>query len=445
MAAAGSDLSCRVAAGSVVIATAATGHLAFGGALVCHLLATAGFLWVARGVLRGSYAPSFTEAVLIAVVLRAVCLPHPLSLSDDVYRYLHEGELVLAGENPYLVSPAQTPEGLRGRHFDDINNPDVPAAYPPAMQYALALGALISPSPIGMKLLFGLCDLLVFVALWRWLARDGGVASRALLHGWCPLMAVEFAGQGHGDSLAVLFMVLALSAAASGRAWAAPTWLAVATAAKFLPALLLPFVLRATARVTSGAVVFAAVLAGLYAWFLADSTELFRGVAEYTARWRSNDSLFAVFHAAAEGFVGLGWTASVDSALLQEPQRLAKVPLALLGVAVLAWCWRRRVAPQRAAYLFFVFFVAATPTLHPWYVAFLVPFLALYPNWGFLCFTGSVFLAYHVLPGWLAAGRWEEVPWVKVLEYLPFYLGVAWLLRSGEPVRTRAEEPRPAP
>ena len=44
----------------------------------------------------------------------------------------------------------------------------------------------------------------------------------------------------------------------------------------------------------------------------------------------------------------------------------------------------RRVCPLRAARLWFLFFAVATPTLHPWYVAFLVPFLCVWPNPGVL-------------------------------------------------------------
>jgi len=203
----------------------------------------------------------------------------------------------------------------------------------------------------------------------------------------------------------------------------------VATAGKLLPAVLLPFAARATPRPLRCVVAFGAVLAVLYAPFLAASGEMLRGTLEYTARWRSNDSLFAAIHAAAQGLVGTGWFDGFESTWLREPQRLAKIPLALLGLVILARSWVRGHRPQRAAFLFFVFFVAASPTVHPWYVAFLVPFLCLYPNWGFLAFTGTVFLAYHVLPGWWAEGRWEESLWVKIVEYLPFYAGVVAIAR----------------
>lgn len=435
---AGPSATPRAAAALTVLATAITGWCAFHGALSAHLLATAAFCLVVHRVLTGRYQPSFGEALAIAIALRVVCLPHPPSLSDDVFRYLHEGNLVLAGENPYLTAPADTDPSLRGAYFDQINNPGIPAAYPPAVQYALAGGVLLSPNPLGMKLVFGFFDLLVFVVLWRLLSSQGLPPARALVHGCCPLMAVEFAGQGHSDSLAVLFIALTLLAVQSTRPAIAGLCLGVATAGKLLPAVLLPFVSRSAGSPIRSGLSFVAILAALYAPFLVASADLFRGTLEYTARWRSNDSLFAAIHGAAEGVIASGWLDAVGPAWLQEPQRLAKIPLALLGLAVLGRSWLHGHPPQRAAYLFFVFFVAASPTVHPWYVAFLMPFLCIYPNWGFLVFTGTVFLAYHVLPAWLAERRWEEQLWIKVLEYLPFYGGVVLLCRRSE-ARPRSE------
>jgi uncharacterized membrane protein len=304
--------------------------------------------------------------------------------------------------------------------------------YPPAAQYALALGAWLSPHPIGMKLVFGLCDLLTFAVLWRWLRALGLPPQRAIIHGYCPLLAVEFAGQGHTDSLAVLFMAIALVASARGRHAVAAAALAVATAGKLLPAVLLPFLLRRMVRPWAGAAVFALVLALLYARFAAPPKALLSGTLEYGMRWRSNDSLFALIHAATAGVAELFGLAALG--VMGEPQRLAKVPLVVLGLGVLAWCYARRLPPARAGFWFFATFLAIAPVVHPWYVALLVPFLCLEPRLGLLAFTGTVFLAYHVLPRWHTEQVWHELWWVKVLEYAPPYAGlIAALIRPLPP------------
>ena len=403
----------------LVLATAALSlvphrGLDFGMSLALHLAATAGWLWLVRGVVVGAYRPGFGEALGLAVLLRLLVLPLSPALSDDVYRYVYEGELVLAGGNPYTTPPEEAPVELRGEYWELINNPEIPAAYPPAVQYGLALGVLIHPSPFGMKVLFGALDLLVFVVLWRWLPLLGVGKERAVVYGFCPLMVLEFAGEGHNDSLAVLFMVLALWLFGSRRFGLAGGSLAVATAGKFLPGMLLPFLVRDSWRVLG---VFVVVLGLLYVGFLAPVGEMFEGAENYARRWRGNESLFALI------IEPLEWLEREGRLGGKEAQELAKYPLAAMGLGLLAFAWRRRWPLEKVAAAFFMFYMALTPVLHPWYLAFLVPFLCVYVNWGWLAFTGSVFLAYHVLPGWLEEGTWEERVWVKVVEYVPLYAG----------------------
>lgn len=402
----------------------------FATCLGLHLIASAGWLYLCFAMLRGDYRPSFLEALGLALAIRLLALFLSPALSDDIYRYLFEGNLVLSGVNPYLTAPdSAAAMAYHGPYFELINNQDIPAAYPPAVQYGLALGRMLSADPIGMKLLFGLFDLGVFVLLWQWLPALGVSRQRAIIYGLCPLMALEFAGEGHSDSLAVFFMIAACMCSTNGRSWSAGACLALATAGKLLPIVLLPFLWR---RGKGSGLAFLLVLFALYLPFIPfqDPFSMFAGTIEYGARWRSNDSLFALIHTVTEYVHGLGWLGSL------EVQRAAKFPLAALGVGLLAWAYRRRLPPERVALCFFLFFVAFAPTLHPWYLGLLLPFLCLYPKPAWLMFFGTVYLAYHALPGWLLQGEWQEQTWIKVCEYSPFYLG---FLVARSPV-TSAEE-----
>ncbi|MEZ5964732.1 MAG: glycosyltransferase 87 family protein [Planctomycetota bacterium] len=394
--------------------------------IACHLTATAGFLVLAAAVLRGTYRPRAAEAFVFAVALGAVSLALTPRLSDDIHRYVFEGRLVCAGVNPYLTPP-DAPEvaHLRDASWQCINHKEIPAAYPPAVQLALAVAATVSPTPFGPKLVFALCAFAAFAALWHFLPRLGLPAQHAVLFGWCPLLWLECAGEGHSDALAALATVLALWASTCAWPLLAGGCLGLATASKFLPAVLLPFLARRSRRVWLG---FVVVLFAVYAPFVADPRAMFAGALEYTARWRANDSAFAAVHWLTESVMSpwragggyAGWLAGC------EVQRLAKLPLALLGVCLLARCWRRQESPERTAFVFFAFFVACAPTLHPWYVVLLLPWLCMRPSLWLLAFTGTVALAYHVLPAFHASGAWHESTAVKVLEYAPFYGGLLW-------------------
>lgn len=421
---------------------------AFRWTLPLHLLASLVWMVLVLAVQHGWLTPSFGAALLLALLLRGITLPLSPALSDDLWRYLHEGQMVLAGQNPYATAPADVdPAGLAGRYWQDrddphgfhqlvrgdhgprINHAEVPAAYPPMHQYALALGVLLHPGPMGMKLLFGIVDLLLFAALWGWLRALGRNPALAVVHGWCPLAAVETAGEGHADSLAALLLVLALWAWSRRRTAVAGAVLAAATAVKFLPVAVLPFLLRGNGRGAAArlAVAFAATALLLWLPFLGAGLALWDGLGLYAVSWRANDGAFALLLWAVEALQGLGLCPRGD------PARWARVPMLLLFGAAMLVCWRARAAPALAALVAMTAFVALSPTVHPWYLLLWLPFVALRVEVGWLLFAGTVYLAYHVLPDWLAAGRWQEVGWVDALEWAPFWVGCWMAWRRGDP------------
>ena len=333
---------------------------------------------------------------------------------------------MLQGENPYAVAPGQIDEQYRHPvYWQRINHKEVPAAYPPMTQLALAVGVAIHHSPMGMKLLFGLCDLLVVLVLWFWLKTLGRPPSLSIVHGFCPLMVVEFSGEGHSDSLAILFLLLSFLCVGRGLRHTAGASLALATASKLMPVVFLPFLWRQARWIW---LPFLVVLALVYVPFLHEN--MLAGTARYSGHWSGNASMFGLLEWLFDGFCGYLeqhglklWNA------VYFPQNWAKVPIALFGIGLLWRAWRRRWPVQDVAFAFFAFFVACTPTLHPWYLAFLVPFLALCPDVWLLVFCGTVYLAYEPLPAFHEPdGKWDESPWVKALEYLPFYVGLwrAW-------------------
>jgi hypothetical protein len=62
-------------------------------------------------------------------------------------------------------------------------------------------------------------------------------------------------------------------------------------------------------------------------------------------------------------------------------------------------------------------FVVLTPTLHPGYVVWLVPFLVFYRNPAWIGFTLLVVLSYQVLIRYEIDGVWEELLWVRWVEF----------------------------
>ncbi len=154
--------------------------------------------------------------------MRAMTLAAPPLLSSDIYRYVWDGRVQLAGINPYRYMP----DGIRTLQFlrDDAVYPHINRARlcarrfirrPPQMVFALA--AAVTPGVFGMKLMMLLFDALAIAALWRLLRIAGRNPAELLIYAWLPLPVWEFAGNAHIDAVAAGLLALALLVSVRGR------------------------------------------------------------------------------------------------------------------------------------------------------------------------------------------------------------------------------------
>jgi hypothetical protein len=206
----------------------------------------AGLLWLAAiALVRRDGLPGRTLWIVLtaAVVMRALAFAAPPLLSSDIYRYVWDGRVQLAGINPYRYLP-DAPELAFLRDatvYPLINRADyAPTIYPPAAEALFAVAAVIAPGLYGMKAMMTAFDALAIVALLRLLRLAGRDRAEVLIYAWLPLPVWEFVGNGHIDGAAAGLLALALLVAAYGRAARTGVMLGVAALTKFLPAVVLP-------------------------------------------------------------------------------------------------------------------------------------------------------------------------------------------------------------
>ncbi|MBI2815976.1 MAG: hypothetical protein HYX72_03455 [Acidobacteria bacterium] len=368
-------------------------------------------------------SPRVSHLVLIfvaAAAFRLTLFPLYPSLSDDLVRYRWEGMAQDAGLNPYKVTPANPELGyLRNDTYPAVAGSQYSTIYGPLLEQVLWASYKIFHGVVAMKLPFILLDLGVVLALFRLLPLLGISPMRALVYAWSPLTAVEFSASGHNDPLSILGVVLALlfyyraqhrlsigalTAAALSKVYAVflfPVLLARQPMKRWLHVLWIPPVLAAIAFAPYG-----------QAW-----GDLLRSLSQYGAHWRNNSSLY---HAVL-------WTARTDA-------RAAKLYLAVVAAAIL-YCIVRKFAPERACYIVLGTMLLFSPNVFPWYITWIVPFLAIYPNPAWLFLTMAAPLSYHVLIPYRTLGLWQETPLFAWLEYTPFF---ALLIGSYAYTRYRA-------
>jgi hypothetical protein len=453
-------------------------------AVGAHLpyLAALLLLWRRGGASRWS-------VLAVALALRAITVAAPPTFSDDIYRYVWDGRVGLAGLNPFSHAPDDPAlVQLRDAGWERVNHRELRTIYPPASQLWFMATTAVSPTPTAFKVLAALADIGVVwlvILLARRRSRAGpataGLALPATVagaaYGWNPLVCIETGMSGHLEPLAVLPLLIAVwlasAAGASGGAGGAIGWrrgvgagvgLGLAAGTKLLPLLLLPVVGR---RVRWSWLVAPLLLGALYLPFLGAGAQLVETLDTFARRWEGNGSLFAVVRGGAEGLFGwLGGGGKDDlihlpfldglAAALQDgffslhkdggfdPVRpgawpatdlalaAAKIVSGAVVLATLGYCVFRRVNPLTAACWVLGALVIALPVAHPWYLLWVLPFAAARGGWPWLWLTATMPLAYLPLEGWWSAGRWDAPAWIQLVEYIPFFalLGLlAWRRR----------------
>ncbi len=349
-----------------------------------------------------------------AILCRVILQFSPPTLSDDIYRYLWDARMQFQGVNPYVHSPdSEAIAHLRDEYHGGINNKDVPTVYPPLMQAAFMAAAYLWYSPASMKLLFTLCDVGVIILTILMLGRRNLPRERVLIYAWNPLVLVEIAGSGHNDSLPVVLMLAALLAVDALRPVRAVAWLALSMLAKWFTAMLVPSFFLKIRRISPFWLIPVLLLAG-YLPYLGAGPDLFSGLLVYGDKWRFNDSLFSIFF------------------YLTDSLNASKIIAGLLFAALVAYCAVRVTDPFRSAFVLLGGYLLLTPTVQPWYLVWIIPFLCLYPNPAWILLSGLAALSYHVVTGFVLTGTWEEETWVRYVQYVPFYgLLMAQSLKDG--------------
>lgn len=374
----------------------------YGAALV--LVRTAGSAVFSRG--RGLCC-----IAVFGLCFRAIMLLSPPALSDDIYRYVWEGRLGVAGVNPFSHAP-EDPELAPFRDttiYPHINAPHLPAIYPPLSQVLFALTAAVSPTLTAMNLVFLLFDIATALVLLRLVQVLGVSRGRIIIYAWNPLVVMEFAGSGHLDSAGIFFLCLGLLLFLQDRERGGVAALACSFLNKFIAVLLLPC--ARAGRTLRGAALFAGIVALGYLPYAAAGTDLFHSLGVYAGTWMFNASAFYVAAFAtgsavaarlicAGAFLAL-WLFLVRSAAgrsTSAPDRLIERALWLIGALILL-----------------------SPVVHPWYVCWIVPLLVIRPRLSWLYLSGAVFLSYNVLVDFVRSGVWAEHAAVPLMEYVPFY------------------------
>jgi len=339
----------------------------------------------------------FILIFLIAVLCRFFFFAFPPSY--DVNRYIWEGYIFGQGINPYLYPPGDPVlQPMVNDIWYGINHKDASTAYPPMIILFFGLLASISQSPLLFKSIIVLFDLAVIPVLIL-IARSRKIKpSNLIFYALNPLVLVFIAGEGHLDTIQIFFICLSLYCFVKKKdGWGFFT-LGCAIMSKYHALILLPFFINNRNWKKCGVFLIPFLS---YLPFVDSGTDLFSSLMTFGTTMHYNDSLAVLLRAMFGSYANL-------------------ISMFLL-LTIFAIIFFVVHDPVRSSYLAFATLLLFIPTLHPWYLVLITPFLVFYPSRAWLYLHFAVVFTFPVLRVEYYTGVFQELHWLKAFEYLPFF------------------------
>lgn len=401
--------------------------------------------------------PSFL--IWLAFIFRGVFLFSIPNLSQDFYRFIWDGRMILEGYNPYLFTVES---------FININNFPVSQAqdlylgmgelnashftnYPPLNQFFFAMAALfagksILGSVVVMRLLIIAAD---FGTLYfgKKLLTELNISTNNIW--WYilnPFIIIELTGNLHFEGVMIFFLVWSLYLLQRGKWLLAGTILALSISVKLIPLIFLPLFLQWFLNRNSSAIssanntnirAIAPWKIGLFGFkklivfyniigvitlllFLPFYSEVFitnysQSVGLWFGKFEFNASLYYLARAIGYLFRGYNEIAVIGKI----------IPIVVfLFVLVISLFKNNRTTLSLISSMLLAlsFYYFTATTVHPWYVATLL-MLSIFTNYKFpLVWSFVIILSYLAYSN---ASNSENL-WMITIEYLIVYSALAW-------------------
>ncbi len=388
----------------------------------------------------------------IAFLSRVVFILAIPNLSQDFYRFIWDGRMMLEGLNPYLYTPesfiqtgelpiAQAKElyagmgELNGSHYTN---------YPPINQLCFFIAALFSShSILGSVIVFKgiiiVADFGTFFFGKRLLKRLNLPVKDIFWYILNPFIIIELTGNLHFEGVMIFFLVWGLYLLHSGKwKWAAVIF-ALSISVKLIPLLFLPlmfkwFVSRShktdketptpvltgiTKLIAFYAIVGITTLL-LFAPFF--SLEFINNYSQTVALWFNNFEFNgSIYYLSREiGYLFRGYN---EIAVIGKILPI----LVFLFVMVLAFSRKKIDTKILITHMLFAFsfYLFLSTTVHPWYIATLL-ILSVFTNYKFpLIWSFVIILSYLAYINLNKADKSENL-WIIALEYAIVYGVFIW-------------------
>lgn len=372
------------------------------------------------------------EIILTGVFFRLVLLFSIPGLSDDFYRFIWDGRILINGLNPYTILPAefiQSPDFQRvigdKSIFNNLNSPNYFTVYPPLNQFIFGISAWLSQGSIWWNVLW----LRVFIIATEigtlYLIRkiisnlgksdnkalEGSLKNTLGLYAFNPLIILELTGNVHFEAEVIFFLLLAYTTSVFSNRLivtivVSAILFACAVSMKLLPLIFIPLVIKQLG-IRKG-LLYASIVGFVTLSFFIPFVDkmlvdrILSSVSLYFQKFEFNASIYYLVRAIGFKIFGFNIISSAGTSLAL---------FSFLGILIISW--RNKNFTLSALGIITLYFMLAT-TVHPWYASTLIAITIFtrfrYPIvWSYL-----IFLSYATYQTKL----YQENLWFVALEYL---------------------------
>ncbi|WP_460217786.1 glycosyltransferase 87 family protein [Psychroserpens sp. MEBiC05023] len=389
------------------------------------------------------YANNIPYLTTIAFIFRAIFILAIPNLSQDFYRFIWDGRMLLEGLNPYLFTPesfiisgdypiTQARElyagmgELNGSHFTN---------YPPINQLCFAIASLFSGhsilgSAIVFRLLIIAADFGTFIFGKRLLEQLNIPTKHIFWYILNPFIIIELTGNLHFEGVMLFFLVWSLYLLHSSKwKWAAVVF-ALSISVKLIPLLFLPLLfwwfssskqkIFGLQKLISFYAIVGLITMLLFAPFF--SIEFVNNYAQTVGLWFQNFEFNAsIYYISRE--IGYHITGFNEIKIIGKALPL----LVFLFVIILALS--RKTLDIKTLIinmlLAFTIYLFLSTTVHPWYIATLV-LLSVFTNYKYpLVWSFVIILSYLAYININKMDKSENL-WIIALEYIIVYSVFIW-------------------
>ena len=363
--------------------------------------------------------------IALAVIARVAVVANFPNLSDDVYRFIWDGQCWHAGLHPFAHLPKDvigyTPS-LSQDLFDNLNSQGYFSIYPPVAQLIFWIatsidGTSLYSSAIIMKSIHCLFDISSIFIIYILLPKFDLDRKWVLLYALNPLIITELIANLHHEGIVIFFILLCLLFLKSERVFFAGVAMAGAIASKILPILFCPlifFYLKGTKRWIFTATTFITTVILFYPLLqdLTIITNILDSADLYLRKFEFNGGLYYLYRAFGQAIYGYN-TIQTLGPILMCTSIVFIVFIAFLPLY-------KKVETKDLPVLMmmtYASYVLLSITIHPWYVALLIP-LCLFTSFRSpILWSGLILMTYINY----SFDPYFESLWVVAIEYILLY------------------------